>query len=177
MAHRHSSNAADGPAKGPVDTAAMSMDYNDHLGTVWSRPLPPIRASPKLPQPVAPRAHDGPPKSNKINATTVPKARRVPTNDSETRVSCLGFIRHGHRRRRESGGSSPSSEPAKQESGNYIAVKSPPIRDWPPLEHPDLAMMPSPRGLDNLSPRSPYDMSHGAVQPQYFYTARKSTDR
>lgn len=212
--------------------ATLSVKHNDHMGAVWPHPLHTIKASPKFTQPVAPRAHDGPPKSSEVSATTVPKARRVPANDSERHVGCFSSIIHGYRRRREPGSvdkpgirsptepsaeqlcranstetsvpgkaslvkdaysqdygsthvqayrygrrarSNLSSATAKQECGSYIAVETP-SRDWRPLEHQDSARSLSKR-LDSLSSRSPYDMRHGAVQPQYFCTDRTSTNR
>jgi hypothetical protein len=180
-------------------------------------------------QPIALRHQDGPPKSSEINATTVPKAHRVPTNDNERRAGCFSFFRHGSRRRtkpghmtkatagcttehsdvehlygtcnegtqepgkaslekgtkseaseqRGAGGyhrSSSLPELAKQESVKYSAVDTV-SRDWRPLEYVDLASVPSSRSFDQLSPRSPYDMRYGAVQPQYFRTDETSMYR
>ena len=62
-------------------------------------------------------------------------------------------------------------EPANQDSVNHLAVNTVVAsRDWQPPEIADSAMDSDSRGFDNPSPRSPYDMRHGAVQPQYFCT-------
>lgn len=185
-------------------------------------------------QPTTLRHRDGPPKSSEINATTVPKARRVPSNDNERHVGCFGFFRRGTRSRAEQGsvtkaktggfaedstvdyhcyacskgahepervnpgrgadsevfrqtdaqgyqhkrelGLSSLPEPAKQESVNHFAVDTV-SRDWRILEHTDPATQSSSNLFHNISPRSPYDMRHGAVQPQYSYTEEASTHR
>lgn len=62
-----------------------------------------IEHSPVHPQAIALRYPDSPPKSSEINATTVLKVRRVPTDDNEKHTGCLSFFKHGSRRRGELG--------------------------------------------------------------------------
>jgi hypothetical protein len=69
--------------------------------------------------------------------------------------------------------SSSLPERAKREPATAVDTVS---GDWRPLEHADLATFASSRAFDH-SPRGPYDMRYGAVQPQYFNTAETSIYR
>ena len=86
---------------------------------------------------------------------------------AEPEVSGRTFAQGYHHGRVEDSG--PPHEPAKQESVNCLAVNTA-SRNWQSIERADMAMNPASRGFDDSSPRSPYDMRHGAVQPQYFCT-------
>lgn len=217
--------------------AHSDVETQEHEGTATTEPVKNTTGVSTLPsertyslpasdkslnhqRPIALRYQDGPPKSSEINATIVPKVRRVPTNDNESQSGCFNFFRHGSRRREKPGrmanakvGSATKHsnvehlygvcnegtqrlgeaslqegaeseaprqrgaqgyhrlrtlpELAKQESVNYPAA-SMVSGDWRALGHADF---PNPSGVfDQLSPRSPYDMRYGAVQPQYFRT-------
>lgn len=223
-AQGHEGTATDGPANNHVDVLPRSSEQTHNLCAVRTHSLRSIEQSLSHPQPITLRHKDGPPKSSEINATTVLKARRVPTSDNEERIGCLSIFRYGTRRRAEPGsatkvalckctehsaeqscytcseeayvpdkvslvkdanseesrstdaqeyryakkrGSSLPSELAKQEAGNHFEVDASP-RDWRLLERADSATFSPPSVPSNPSLRSPYDMRHGAVQPQYF---------
>lgn len=230
--------ATNGPTKNLIDASTLSLEQIRSPCAVRTRcSLSSIEQSPYHPQPITLRKQDGPPRSSEINATTEPKARRVPTNDNERHTGCFSFFRHGARRRTESGsatktvlcncmehsaeqlyhpcsgntcvperasfvkdasseefrladaqgyryanrrGSSLPSELAKQESSNRFVVDTS-SKDWRSLEQTDLTRGPSLRIFDKHSPRSPYDMRHGAVHPHYFasndLTRENSTQR
>jgi hypothetical protein len=222
----HGSAATSGPPNNLPGVSTLPLERTHNPCAVRTHSLSSFDKSLNHQQPVALRYQDGPPKSSEINATTVLKVRRVPTNDNQSHSGCFSFFRHGSRRRAEPGRmtkatagvaiehsdvehrygaynegtqepgkfsrdkgaklevsgqrgaegyrrSSSLPERAKQESATAVDAVS---GEWRPLEHADLATVASSRSFDH-SPRGPYDMRYGAVQPQYFNTAETSIYR
>ena len=90
-----------------------------------------------------------------------------PMKGTESEVFGRPYAQEYHRVKGEVSGL--SHEPAKQGSVNYFTGNTV-SRDRRPLEYADLAMNTVSSDFENSSPRSPYDMRYGAVQPEYFST-------
>ena len=100
-ARGHEGAATDGPANNHIDGLARSSEKTHSTCAVRTRSLHSIEQSPSHLQQIAPRHQDRPPRSSEINATTVPKARRVPISDNEKRIGCFSIFRHGTQHRAE----------------------------------------------------------------------------
>jgi len=166
-----------------TDRSTLSLRQGYSLCAVHRHSLSSIERKIARSHSTATRSQDGPPRSSNITATEVTKAGRVPTVKGERHVGCLSFLKRGVRHRAKSGRVKETvtcgivthlsmqhfcSACAQNTRVSTTTTPHAASKERRLLGHAGPPSITSSGVARSLSVGPPYDMSRGAVQPQYF---------